>query len=269
MSNLIFPLAIVAGIYFISKSKPASVVSAPTITEKTNFKVALFKSLGVSKASFDASKELLSKTQNIELHIVTAEEIRKNILEGMDVVIFGGGSGSQQAKDLQPEGIAKVKTYVKNGGNYIGICGGSYLALQSTEQYKKLDLVASRNYGDHWQRGAGTCEISTNDGKKIPLHFENGPIFDDEVKVKGLEPFRVLGAFGCDFYKKGKQPGQMPGRPAIIISSYGKGRVLLFSPNPLIGGQETYYPELILNGIHWIVNHRSIPKNIKFTEVFG
>ena len=266
--NFLIPLLAIGAFALISTQKSAPLTSPKVNKEK--YQVALFDSPGVSEASFDASYKLLANQPEIQLHVLTADDIRKGKLQGMDVVLFGGGGGSTQGKDLKESGRQKVRDYVANGGNYLGICAGSYLALQGAEQYNKLKIVAAQNFGEGYQRGTKDSQFLTNQNQPIKLHYENGPVFDP-LEVEGLKPFQTLTTFVDDLYikSKGTLPGETPGKPAIILSEYGKGKVLLFSPNPLLGKADAQHPELILNGISWLTNSSKIPQGVKFDAVFG
>lgn len=144
------------------------------------------------------------------------------------------------------------------------------MALQGASEANKVAIVAGKNYGSYWQRGTKDSQFLTNQNQPIKLHYENGPVFDP-LEVEGLKPFQTLATFVDDLYikSKGTLPGETPGKPAIILSEYGKGKVLLFSPNPLLGKTNAQHPELILNGISWLTNSSKIPQGVKFDAVFG
>src|SRR5574338_269892 len=269
--NLLIPLILTGAGLMIMSSNNSSKSSSSSNISNTKPRVGLYKSYGVSEISFNAGKDLFaSQSNNITSSILSASDIRNGALNNTDVVVFLGGSGSQQGKDLQDKGRQIVREYVWNGGNYIGVCGGAYLALQGAAEFNKLNMVAGRNYGDYWKRGLGPCDLKTNDGKKVILHYENGPVFD-RVNVENIPPFVELAKFESDFYIKsqGTNPGEMPGRPAIIISQFGKGKILLFSPNPIIGTNEELHPQMMMNGIRWLANNSIVSQNLKFTQVFG
>lgn len=266
--NLLFPIIALLGLSFLSSNKSSN--STVKKSKSGKIKFGLFKSPGVSQISYETSKTLLENSNNVDLKIITANDIRNGALNDREIVLFGGGSGSAQGKDLKESGREIIKTWINNGGNYIGICGGSYLALQGSEEFNKLGMVAGKNFGDYWQRGIGTSELQTNDNQQIFLHYENGPVFD-KLEVPGLPPFVSLATFVSDYYvkSKGTLPGEMPGKPAIVISQYGKGKVLLFSPNPLIDDGNTYHSELIINGANWMLNNSNVNSNLKFSQIFG
>lgn len=265
--NLLIPISIVALYLITSKSKSAPTTPKIEKSTSTPITVGLYKSYGVSELSFNAAEALLKSEKNINLKILSSSQIRKGALKDVNVFIAMGGSGSQQGKDLQELGREKVKDFVKNGGGYIGVCGGSYMAITGPSE-GKLNMLAAKNYGtDGWQRGNGNCEMKTNDGQTIYLHYENGPIFD-YTKYEGASSYQSLATFNCDFYipSKGTYKGDMLGQPGIIIGNYGKGRVLLFSPNPILGNPKR--DDMFINAIKYISKSGKIKSSIKFGDVF-
>ena len=59
---------------------------------------------------------------------VSPSDVQRGALDGFDVVIIGGGSGSQKAKALGDDGRIAVQQFVRAGGGYVGICGSAFLA---------------------------------------------------------------------------------------------------------------------------------------------
>jgi hypothetical protein len=47
--------------------------------------------------------------------------------------MFTGGSGSAEAGGLGEKGREEVRTFVREGGGYVGICAGAYLACTGFE----------------------------------------------------------------------------------------------------------------------------------------
>lgn len=264
--NLLIPISIAALFLIANKNKTVTKIEKSTNSNEL-ITVGLYKSYGVSEISFEAAKDLLKSTKNINLKILSASDIRKGALKNVNVFIAMGGSGSQQGKDLKELGRDKVKEFVRNGGGYIGVCGGSYMAITGPSE-GKLNMIAAKNYGNTgWQRGNGDCEMKTNDGQIINLHYENGPIFED-TKYEGASSFQSLATFNCDYYipSKGTNKGEMPGQPAIIVGNYGKGRVLLFSPNPILGDPKR--DDMFINGIRYVSVGGKVKNSIRFSEVF-
>ena len=120
-------------------------------------KVAVYSDAGAGRSETDLVKALKANSQ-VELHRVTAEQIRGGILNGMDVLIHPGGSGSKQGQALGPDGRDVVRSFVKEGGGFIGVCAGAYLASADYEWSLSL-LDAKVIDRAHWARGTGIVTL--------------------------------------------------------------------------------------------------------------
>lgn len=233
-------------------------------------RVALYQATGVHPAAFAAEKALLERSEGFKCTVVDPAAVQAGLAD-QDVVVFMGGSGTQQGKALGDAGKAAVKEFVARGGGYVGVCAGAYLALQGEDQFHKLRIVAGRNLtGDAWQRGIAGLEVEAEGRPRFKLFFANGPIFTP-VPTEGLAPYRGLANYVGEIYvaDKGTGPGEMPGTPAIVASAYGEGRVLLFSPNPVLGGEGVLHPELMLAGLRWTATRGAVAEGLGFGDVFG
>lgn len=234
-------------------------------------RVALYKAGGVHPAAFAAAKDLCERSEGFSLTVTVPSDIRAGALDEHDVVVFMGGSGTVQGRNLEDEGKRRVRDFVARGGGYIGVCAGAYLALQGEDEFHKLRIVAGRNLtGDAWQRGIAGLEVEAPKRPRFKLFYANGPIFAP-VEVPELRPYASLARFVGEIYKqsKGTGPGEMPGTPAITASSFGAGRVLLFSPNPVLGGRGVAQPDMMLAGLRWAAARGDVPADIQFADVFG
>lgn len=234
-------------------------------------RVALYKAGGVHPAAFAAAKQLLEGREGFRLRVTVPEDIRRGALDEADVVVFMGGSGTAQGRNLGEVGKQRVKEFVARGGGYIGVCAGAYMALQGEDQFHKLRIVAGRNLtGDFWQRGIAGLDVAAPGRPPFKLFYANGPIFTP-VAVEGLAPYVPLATFIGEIYNqsKGTGPGEMPGTPAITASAFGFGRVLLFSPNPILGGRGVVQEELMLSGLRWAATTGEVPQDLQFADVFG
>ena len=236
-------------------------------------RVALYKAGGVHPAAFKAARELLAGREGFRLRVTVPRDIRAGSLDDEDVVVFMGGSGTAQGRNLGDAGKQRVKDFVSRGGGYIGVCAGAYLALQGEDEFHKLRLVAGRNLtGDFWQRGIAGLEVEAAGRPPFKLFFANGPIFTP-APTPGLAPYVPLARFVGEIYNaaRGTGPGEMPGTPAITASAFGAGRVLLFSPNPILGGRGVTQEDLMLSGLRWAGTQGGQPigEDMRFTDVFG
>jgi hypothetical protein len=234
-------------------------------------RVALYQAAGVHPAAFAAEKALLERSEGFRCAVVRPADVRGGALADAQVVVFMGGSGTAQGRALGDEGKAAVKAFVRDGGGYIGVCAGAYLALQGEEEFHKLRIVAGRNLtGDAWQRGIAGLEVEAPGRPRFKLFYANGPIFTP-APTEGLAPYVPLASYVGEIYNlsKGTGPGEMPGTPAIVASGFGRGRVLLFSPNPVLGGAGVVQPDLMLAGLRWTAVGGEVAPALAFADVFG
>lgn len=238
-------------------------------------RVAVFKSGGTHPLALSTVTALLENTVGFELEVVTGPEVARGALDEVDVVLFTGGSGSAQGKALGELGREKVREFVKRGGGYVGVCAGSYLAMQGEEEFHKLRILAGRNLtGDFWKRGSGALPVAIDDpnasAKALRLHYANGPVFAAEP-VEGLPRYHVLATFAGEMWSDphGTHEGEMPGTPAILATRFGKGRILLFSPNPVLGAEGVGHPELMIDALRWVATPGAVAKKLAFTDVFA
>ena len=233
-------------------------------------RVGLYQSAGVHPAAFAAEKALLERSAGFVCTVLTPGQIREGALREQDVAVFMGGSGTVQGRSLADAGKAAVREFVKAGGGYIGVCAGAYLALQGEEAFHKLRLVAGRNLtGDAWQRGLAGLEVHAEGRARFKMFYANGPIFTP-APTEGLAPYVPLASFVGEIYSAthGTGPGEMPGTPAIVAAAYGAGRVLLFSPNPVLGGAGVVQTPLMLDGLRWVAAGGAVAETLRFADVF-
>ena len=234
-------------------------------------RVALYQAGGVHPAACAAAKSLCERSEGFALTVVSPADVHAGGLDAQDVVVFMGGSGTAQGRNLADEGKQRVRDFVARGGGYIGVCAGAYLALQGEDEFHKLRIVAGRNLtGDAWQRGIAGLEVEAPGVPRFKLFYANGPILTP-AEAPELRPYVSLAKFVGEIYResKGTGPGEMPGTPAITASSFGSGRVLLFSPNPVLGGRGVAQPDLMLAGLRWAATRGDVPADIQYASVFG
>lgn len=173
--------------------------------------------------------------------LLNGEDVCEGALKNFDVFVVPGGSGSTEASSLGAEGATEVKRFVWNGGCYVGICAGFYLASNEPD-FLGLLPVGIRDR-QHWFRGetmlpiefteAGADVFGVSPGMANIL-YHNGPIVDwrpvmaDPQLSKEL---RVLSYFRGEIVGKGGEVGIMNGAPAMVLGRYGKGLVLGISPH--------------------------------------
>lgn len=219
---------------------------------KNIIKVAIFsykRASGISKLI-----EQLEYYSDIKVDRINNRQINNGYLKNYDVVIFTGGRGSNQAKKLGKRGCQEVKKFVKNGGGYIGICAGAYLACSCFDW--GIGLINAKTIGE-WNRGKGRVKIEpTKIGSNITslplksqnIYYHNGPIIEPDNK-DNLPNYKTIAFFKTDIDKN--LENSMIDTPAMVISNFGKGRVFISSPHP---EQTKNMEDLIPSIVDWIAN---------------
>jgi putative intracellular protease/amidase len=223
-----------AAMFLIATNVFADETKQPAIV-----RVAIFSDGGVSKNDPAQIQACLPESEGLSVKRITAKEIREGGLEGFDVIIHPGGSGSGQAKALGEEGRERVRQFVREGGGYIGVCAGAYLA--SAEYPWGLKLLDARVVDDeHWARGVGKVKLSVpkqgqaalNAGEEVTaIHYENGPLLGP-AKRGDIPDFESLATFKTEIRENDAPEGVMKGTTAIARGEFGAGRVVCFSPHP-------------------------------------
>jgi CubicO group peptidase (beta-lactamase class C family)/glutamine amidotransferase-like uncharacterized protein len=225
---------------------PAAIAEKPV-------RVAVFQGDGVGPSAEDLISAL-ENTGSTELAVsrISAEQIRAGELPEFDVLVHPGGSGSKQGKALGESGRKAVTKFVRDGGGYLGVCGGAYLA---TNDYSwSLNLIDAKCVDRrHWARGTGSVNIKLSPaastlfghaGDQMEIHYGQGPLlgrpeWDDE----DVPNYQSLAVYESEIAEKGAPKGVMKGTSAIVRARYGTGRVFCFSPHPeMTGGLEHLIP---------------------------
>lgn len=127
-----------------------------------------------------------------------------------DVFIVPGGRIRDYLSAWGEVGVEKIQSFVEQGGVYIGICAGAYVAGATYENVPGLGFTP-----ESFKRTEHHSIVSVSDeaGVNYKLIAENGPIFNQNMEGAVL------------LWDDKKQP------QAIEISQ-GLGRVILFASHP-------------------------------------
>ena len=210
---------------------------------------------------------ILTKEKGYALQRVKPQDIRAGGLTNLDVLIMPGGSGSKQATNLETSGCEAIRQFVKNGGGYVGICAGAYLA--SSHYPWSLSLINAQVIDrQHWARGKGNVMLTFSEvGQRalghpeaeVEVYYGQGPLYGRGTN-DALPPYEELAVYKTEVAKEnvpeGVPMGVMPGKTAIARSEYGKGRVICYSPHPEKPFEPVYH--LIENGVRWVAGKEPI-----------
>jgi glutamine amidotransferase-like uncharacterized protein len=230
----------------------------------TGVRVAVFAMEGYESHATSALTTILDAQSGCNCELVSPADVRAGALDRFDVVIFPGGSGSEQAAALGHEGKEAVRQFVESGGGYVGICGGAFLA---TAKYDwSLGLVNAKTVTGQRNipglgmrsmasRGRGTVKIElTEAGKRVfgdfpgllDVPYTSGPVLSLAGR-RDLPEYVPLARYRTEIWEYKPQRGTMIHTPAIVAARFGKGRVILFSPHPeMTEDLETFIPRAVL-----------------------
>ena len=215
----------------------------------TQIRVALFDAnLDDGSATKDL-KRLLDTEPTFAWETLNPTDIQPGGLEAFDVVIFPGGNARRQAAAIGADGKEIVQEFVRDGGGYVGICGGAYLA---TAKYDwGMALVNAKPLTGQMDipgeevvsitaRGAGIVKMELTDTGKtvlgewpglLSIKYTGGPILS-LAGMRALPEYVSLAVFRTEVWEYEPQRGTMVDTPAIVAGRFGKGRVIIFSPHP-------------------------------------
>lgn len=212
-----------------------TVIAAPA--EMRPLRVAIYEGPGSGDRGVDSVSARAQQITGAQVTRLTPEQIAALDLAEFDVIVFSGGSGSAQAKAIGEGGRVAVKRFVENGGGYVGVCAGAYLACAGFEW--GLGILDARTVSPKWRRGRGYVDVElTDEGRALfgdvqqpfKVRYANGPI----IKPLGrdeLPDYTVFAWFRSEVAENGTPAGVMVNSPAVVGATFGKGRVVTLSPH--------------------------------------
>lgn len=187
---------------------------------------------------------------NLPFELLRAKDIKRGVLRDYKMLFVPGGWASNKLKALGKEGIKEIRDFVRNGGNYLGICGGAGLAtldgigLLDVKRVPRDKRVPSFNgriglyLNEHpiWNslvdqvfyiwwpsqfllsnRSIGI--LATYD-KALPDSFSS------DLNVGDVEQHGNWAELE-DLYRINLNPERLMGEPAVIEGRFGNGKVIL------------------------------------------
>ena len=217
-------------------------------------KVAVYDDKGATGKGIPCVTEIMGKTADIKLTKFKGADIAAGALKDYDLVMFTGGSGSAEAGGLGEKGREEVREFVRNGGGYVGICAGAYLACSGFEW--GVGVLNAKTVSSKWRRGQGEVKVEGEAfGEKLSdrgIRYSNGPIIKADVR-KDLPEFEVLLAFRTELAENDTPVGVMVNAPAMVRSTYGLGRVFTSSPHP---EQTAGLEPIVEKAVRWVARSK-------------
>ena len=186
----------------------------------------------------------------LPFELVRAEDVRAGCLEAYSFVFVPGGWSSNKLKTLGDEGSEAIRGFVRDGGGYLGVCGGAGLA--TSEGLGLLD-VHRKPTTERVPSFSGRIRVKTQkhdiwDGMPDSIfHAWWPPQFGDMgrgIRVLARYGKALSDSFSSDLnpgdiaitnnwteleqiYKINLDPSRIAYEPAVVEGRYGEGKVIL------------------------------------------
>lgn len=214
-----------------------TIVAAPQTTRPV--RIAIYDGPGSGDSGVENVERRARQLAGASITRLTPAEVgTADLLGRFDVIVFSGGSGSAQAKAIGEAGRTNVRDFVHNGGGYVGVCAGAYLACAGFDW--GLGILDARTVSGKWRRGQAFLDLELSPaGKEIfgpvgnafKVRYANGPV----IKPLGrddIPDYTPVSIFLTETAKNDTPAGVQVGSPAQAIGTFGKGRVFISSPHP-------------------------------------
>jgi glutamine amidotransferase-like uncharacterized protein len=187
-----------------------------------------------------------------------------NLFCKYEVLLFAGSSATDQYNRLGDNGRKALLDYVENGGSYLGISSGAFLAS------KQMLNLANIKYVDPQYPGIGELEINMTkrantiftstkyqSESKHSMRIYNGPVWSVYLPDSKRAPFSIIARYTGNGETNRNGGSIFKDRPAIIRDTFGLGSIILFSGRPEIN-THTGIRGMVLEAIRWLGKNSKI-----------
>ena len=182
---------------------------------------------------------LVNESPELEMTLVDGPAIADGALDGMDALVIPGGASVSEKKNLGPEGVKRVKDFIRAGGGYIGTCAGCSLLLdESAAPDRGISVIP---FGREGSKGGFMMPLALNEkcaaatGLKpgqCNVSYHAGPILTPSTNFIEGADFDVWATYAGDFHSRDRPNLTMLGKPALVGGTYGRGRVFAITCHP-------------------------------------
>lgn len=189
-------------------------------------------------------------SNGLRFDLLTSSDIRDGRLEKYRMLFVPGGWASNKKRSLGEEGVSRIRNFVEEGGNYLGLCGGAGLATSDGLNLLRIRRKPTKNRVPSF---SGRIALDLRDhpawkglASRVFNAWWPSQFLVDERKIKVLAVYReaLSDSFSSDLnvgdvrslgkwqeledvYGINLDPEKLVGDPAVVEGSCGKGRVVL------------------------------------------
>lgn len=190
--------------------------------------------------------------------VITAEEVKQGKLKDYHILLVPGGWTNLKNEALGETGRKAIKTFVASGGSYLGICGGSGLALAEKDGlglipckrkkernmanfYGKIHLMPTTSHllwegfpenATFYVWWPGLFALPESSAVQIIATYgEITPdFFVTDINIADIKKYDEIKKWETHYRLK-IAPENIKDQPAIIEGTFGKGKVILTYPH--------------------------------------
>jgi len=178
--------------------------------------ILLFTGTGTSPGDVAALETILDANR-LAYATASSEELNataEDALERYQLLIVPGGNFVEIGNSLTPRTAANIRSAVKNGLNYLGVCAGAFVAGSFPPPYHSLNLTSGVQFGFYAavrQTHKAAVAIAVAGGPTLDHYWEDGPQLTGWGTVVAKYP---------------------DGTPAVAQGTSGNGWVILTGIHP-------------------------------------
>ena len=203
---------------------------------ENNATIALYSGNGSWEESVEALKNMFN-WMGQDAMLIDAKFINQKSLDNFNLICFPGGNMYQYSHDISSGGKEKIRTFIRDGGGYVGICGGAYFASEKVIwRGNRLPMTSLNLYSGTAQGPVdkivpypeyGMCQVNIEDVVHPIIEGEKSPMWMLYYWGPALIPadankVTILARYDAANY------------PAMLCFQYGEGRVFLIGTHPEI-----------------------------------
>lgn len=217
----------------------AGCATSSDVAEKP-LRVAIYVDDGARNIGAYRWIEIATMAENVEAVPVDGAAVRSGALDGMDVLVMPGGKASLEALSLGEKGRENVKSFIRNGGGYIGSCAGCYLVMHQGKGYSK-NYLGLLPYKDGVSGGRAEIDIRFNDKAAelagirkgiTKVRYAGGPVPRHTGREVEGTKVEVVATYAGDINTTDKMREPFTGKPAAFAATCGKGKIFVFTVHP-------------------------------------
>jgi len=196
--------------------------------------IALYSDEGADDGCIQATR-IMFEWMGYTVILVEADCINNEGLDNFSILCIPGGDMYQYSQDISSEGKENIRNFIREGGSYIGVCGGAYftgerviwqgdqipmtpLAIFPGTTQGPINEIAPYphctmcevNIVDH------THSITQSEQNCVWIAYCYGPTFlpNEDADIEILGEYEIVN------------------QPAIVAFEYGLGRVFIIGTHP-------------------------------------